>query len=110
MSQPAASASRPDTAVSVEVNAVAIKLPEFWTGNAPVWFAQTEAQFAFRGVTSSLTKFYYWVADLNKADAPQVVDLIEYPPEEEPHESLKARLTKLHTHLMRRTSGTPGRL
>ena len=97
MSEPLAASSRPDATVSFDVNTVTIKLLEFWTDNACVWFAQTEALFAIRGVTSSLTKFYYCVATLTKADAAQVVDLIEYPPEEELYESLKARLAELHT-------------
>ena len=41
------------------VHAVALKLPEFWADNARVWFAQTEAQFATKGITCSKTKFYY---------------------------------------------------
>ena len=79
------------------VYAVALKLPEFWADNAGVWFAQTEAQFATRGITCSLTKFYYCFAALGHADVAQVVDLIKYPPDELPYESLKERLTKLHT-------------
>ena len=74
---------------SLDIKAVVVKLPEFWTDNAKVWFAQTEAQFAVRGVTSSLTKFYYCVGALNRADAAQVVDFIEFPLEENSYESLK---------------------
>ena len=48
-------------------------------------------------MSSSVTKFYYCVAVLNRADAVQVVDLIEDPLEDKPYESLKQRLTKLHT-------------
>ena len=68
-----------------------------WTDNARVWFVQTEVQFAVRGVTSSLTKFFYCVEALNHADAAQVVGLIEFPPEENPYESLKECLTELYT-------------
>ena len=56
------------------VHAVALKLPEFWAGNARVWFAQTEAPFAIRNLTCSLTKFYYCVTALGRADTAQVVD------------------------------------
>ena len=48
-------------------------------------------------MTTSLTKFYYFVGALYDADAAQVVDLIKFPPEEEPYESLKEHLTELHT-------------
>ena len=79
------------------MHAVAPKLPEFWADNMCVWFAQTEAQFATKYITCSKTKFYYCVAALGSADAAQVVDLIEYPQDELPYESLKEHLTELHT-------------
>ena len=79
------------------VHAVALKLPEFWADNAGVWFAQSEAQFATKGITCSETKFCYCVAALGRVDAAQVVDLIVYPPNELPYESLKERLTELYT-------------
>ena len=86
-SLPLASASASSSASDRHsVNAVALKLPEFWADSAGVWFAQTEAQFAVRSRTCSLTKFYYCVAALGRADAAQVVDLIEYPPEELPND------------------------
>ena len=68
------------------MHAVAHKLPEFWADNESVWFAQTEAQFATKCITCSENKFYYCVAALGQADAAQVVDLIEYPPEELPND------------------------
>ena len=77
-SSPSASAPASNSASDGHsVHAVAIKLPEFWADNARVWFAQTEAQFATKGITCSETKFYYCVAALGRADAAQVVDLIE---------------------------------
>ena len=51
------------------VHAVALKLPEFWADNAHVWFAQTEAQFATKGITCRETKFYFSIAALDRADA-----------------------------------------
>ena len=56
-----------------------------------------EAQFAVRGITSSLTTFYYCVGALNRADATQVVDFIEFPPDKNPYESVKECLMELHT-------------
>ena len=79
------------------VHAVVLKLPEFWADNARVWFAQKEAQFSVRNLTCSLTKFNYFVADLGRADTAQVVDLIEYSPDELLYESLREYLNKLHT-------------
>ena len=104
---PLASASASSSASDRHsLHAVALKLPEFWADNKCVWFAQTDAQFAFKGLSCSLTKFYFCVAALGHADAAQVVDLIEYPPDEDlienpyyelPYESLRERLTELHT-------------
>ena len=42
----------------LSIHAVALmQAPQIWADNARVWFAQTEAQFAVRGLTCSLTKF-----------------------------------------------------
>ena len=89
--------SKIDSVFFQHLSATLCPNPEFWTDNARVWFVQTQAQFAVRGVTSSLTKIYYCVEALNHADAAQVVDLIEFPPEENPYESLKEQLRELHT-------------
>lgn len=44
-------------------HAVQLKLPEFWETQASVWFAQTEAQFTLRDITTDATKYYYVVAN-----------------------------------------------
>ena len=97
-SSPSASAPASNSASDRHsVHAVALKLPNFWADNACVWFAQTEAQFATKDITCSKTKFYYCIAALGRADTAQVVDLIEYPPDQLPYESLKECLTNLYT-------------
>ena len=78
------------------IHTVALKLSEFWADKARVWFAQTEDHVAVRGLTCSLTRFYFCVAALGHADASQVVNLIEFPLDKLPYESLKERLTQLH--------------
>ena len=40
------------------VNAVAIKLPTFWTAQPNIWFTQAEAQFHIKNVTQDITKYY----------------------------------------------------
>ena len=91
--------SEPSASTSADfgIHAGALKLTEFWADNACVWFAQTEAQFAVKGITSSLTKFYYWVWSLGWSDVAQIVDLIEFPLDESPYQSLKERNTEPHT-------------
>ena len=39
------------------INAVGVKLPEFWQSKVRRWFAQAEAQFATIGISTSLTKY-----------------------------------------------------
>ena len=81
----------------LSIHAVALKLPEFWADKRPAWFAKTEAHFAVRNLTCSLTKLYYCVAALGPADIAQLVDLLKFPPDNLPYESFRECLTKLHT-------------
>ena len=77
------------------LNTVSVKVPAFWPDSVETWFVQVEAQFALKGVTASLTKFYYCVSSFNQETANQVLDLIKSPPSSEPYEALKNRLLKL---------------
>ena len=80
-STPASASASASASDRLLIHVVALKLPKFWGDNAHVWFAQTKAQFAVRGLTCSLTKFYYYITVLGIADAAQVVDLIQFPPD-----------------------------
>jgi len=62
------------------LNTVSVKVPAFWPDSAETWFVQVEAQFALKGVTDSLTKFYYCISLFNQETANQVLDLIKSPP------------------------------
>ena len=77
------------------LNTVSVKVPAFWPDSAEAWFVQVEAQFALKGVTTSLMKFYYCVSSFNQETANQVLDLIKSPPSSEPYEALKKRLLRL---------------
>ena len=74
---------------------MSVKVPAFWPDSAEAWFVQVEAQFALKGVTTSLTKFYYCVSSFNQETANHVLDLIKSPPSSEPYEALKKRLLRL---------------
>ena len=73
----------------VASSAVHMKLPTFWPDAAEVWFAQADAQFAIRSISSSKTKFYHAVAVLPQEVASQILDLIRAPPPEEPYKVLR---------------------
>ncbi|KFD51267.1 hypothetical protein M514_07867 [Trichuris suis] len=66
---------------------VSIKLPPFWPRSPRLWFAQAEAQFALRQITSSLTKFYYVIAALPD----DVDDLLDAEPSS-PYGNMKTKL------------------
>ncbi|KFD65158.1 hypothetical protein M514_11382 [Trichuris suis] len=76
---------------SASVAGVAVKLPPFWPHTPKLWFAQAEAQFHLRGITSSLTQFYYTIAALPDNVAADVDDLLK-PYGDSPYEHLKAQL------------------
>ena len=78
------------------VGAVALKLPPFWPESAEVWFAQAEAQFNIKGISSSTTKFYHCVASMSQEVASQMLDLIRAPPASETYKVLKAQLVKTY--------------
>lgn len=78
----------------MSVNAVSLKLPEFWESSASAWFAQTEAQFALRDITTETTKYYYVVSALGSSTASRVVSFLKSPPAEGKYTALKAHLLK----------------
>uniref|UniRef100_A0A5S6PZB0 DUF7041 domain-containing protein n=1 Tax=Trichuris muris TaxID=70415 RepID=A0A5S6PZB0_TRIMR len=57
-------------------SAASLKLPVFWHKAPKLWFAQAEAQFHIRKITSSLTKYYYTIASLPDTIATDVDDLL----------------------------------
>ena len=73
-------------------HAVALKLPTFWTSQPEVWFAQAEAQFSLRGITTDDTRYFYVLAALDQQTATRLLDLISRPPAESKYQTLKDRL------------------
>ena len=74
------------------VDAYALKIPPFWTADPQIWFVQVEAQFAARGITAQLTKYYHIVGSLTPEIATEFRDLLLKPPAESPYDVLKKKL------------------
>ncbi len=75
----------------VEENAVALKLPTFWTSQPRVWFAQAEAQFVIRKITAHDTK-YHVLSALDQDTATRLLDLISSSLAENKYKTLRDRL------------------
>lgn len=73
-------------------NAVALKLPTFWTSQPQVWFEQAEAQFHIRQITADTTKYYYVVGALDQETAGHIIDYLRHPPADEKYEGIKRLL------------------
>ena len=73
------------------VNATAVKLPSFWSGNPEVWFTQVESCFAIRKVTVQKTQFDHVIQALDNSTADRVQAVI-LNPSETPYDTLKAAL------------------
>ena len=53
------------------VNAVTVKLPDFYENDAEMWFVRAECQFRTRGIKDDLTKFDYIVGK-GREESPKV--------------------------------------
>ena len=73
----------------MEVSAVSIKLPTFWVHSPQTWFAQSEAQFAIRGVTADDTKYYYVVSALDSETANRALSILSDPPATDKYKAIK---------------------
>ena len=82
---------QPETAT---VNATAVKLPPFWSGNPEVWFKQVESVFSTRKITVQQTKFDFVVQALDNSTAEKVQSIILSPPED-PYDTLRATLIEI---------------
>ena len=79
-------------AAAAGIQAVALKLPEFWTDKPEVWFARVEAQFGTKGITQDDTKFNYLVSSLDNTTAGEVEAVLIHPPGADKYNTLKKAL------------------
>ena len=77
-----------------QVNAVSVKLPEFWIKSPEVWFARVEAQFGTKAITQDQTKYDYVVSALDINTADEVQSVLLNPPAVNKYDTLKGALIK----------------
>ena len=66
----------------------------FWPDKPEAWFAQAEANFHARRITSQTTKFNLVMVALDADTIDGVLDIIENPPDESSYDNLKSRLVQ----------------
>ena len=76
------------------INAVALKLPQFYTDNPVFWFNFAEAQFNIQKITADDTKFSHVVCSLPAHVALDVHKLVNNPPKTDKYQAIKSLLLK----------------
>ena len=74
------------------VQAVSLKLPEFWANDPEVWFTRVESLFNTRGVSADGTKYDYVVSVLDNSTASEVKSVLVNPPAQGKYDKLKSAL------------------
>ena len=87
----------PPPAEAGRITAVSLKLPPYWPSDPQIWFAQIEAQFNTRNITSERTRFDYVISSLAPEVAHEVRDLLLKPPTATQYTTLKAALIQRTT-------------
>lgn len=87
----------PSPATLQAAAAVAIKLPSFYTSNAPYWFLHAEAQFRLAGITADQTKFDRCLSAIDQSVAARIMSTLLNLPEEGKYDALKTRLISEYT-------------
>ena len=96
-SPPPSSGSSPASSSDADngsIDAISIKLPPYWPADPALWFAQIEAVFGTRRITSQVAKFQHVVGNLSPEYAVEVRDLLVSPPESNPYDALREALVR----------------
>ena len=73
------------------IEAVAIKLPLFWSYQTKTWFKQFEAQFQVKNINLDFTEVYA-IQALDNATAVEVSTIMNNPPDIKKYDSIKSAL------------------
>ena len=92
--EPEMDGSGPPPTTTIAAATVSVKLPPFWPSDPEIWFAQVEATFTTRRITSEKTRFDYMITSLSPEVATEIRDLILKPPETTPYKVLKEQLIR----------------
>ena len=87
----------PAVAAATAVQAVSLKLPTFLATRPDVWFQQTEAQFAIRGITDQTTKYFYLLTALDPVVAERMAGDVASAPADNKYSYLKEKLMEVYT-------------
>ena len=74
--------------------AVSLKLRSFWSNDPTLWFAQVEAQFLIRNITTQEARFACIIGSLQPEVAQEVRDILISPPSKDCNTQLKAKLIR----------------
>ena len=77
---------------TTKIQAVAVKLPEFWTNDPEIWFLRAETQFRSRSIIIDQIKFDYIITALDNRTAAEVKAVLLNPPEQGKCNALKTAL------------------
>ena len=73
---------------------VNLKLPQFWSNDPQIWFAQIEAQFETRRINSQQSRFAHVISALQPEVAQEVRDVLLNPPQVDAYKALKEQLIR----------------
>lgn len=75
-----------------EVDAITLRLPNFWETNVTGWFRHIESQFTARNITRDPTMFSHLMSALDEKVVSRINDLLDVVPEEDSYQWLKGKL------------------
>ena len=81
----------PAVAAATAIQAVLLELPMFLATRPNVWFQQTEAQFAIRGITEQTTQYFYLLTALDPIVTKRMVGDVASAPVDNKYSYLKRK-------------------